>query len=104
MAVEPERQSRGPVVMLVAGIVMTVIGWLVFTIGIFVVVGEGEDGDTTVQSIGAVIVVLSALVGSVGPFLITGGALWWAFGVRARQPRSGASWRSRGPGGINVSG
>ncbi len=95
----PERSSRGPIAVLVAGIAMTVLGWLVFTIGIFVVVGEGEGGSTTVQNVAAIVVVLGALVGSVGPFLITGGALWWAFSARARQPAPGVSWRGRGPGG-----
>ena len=98
----PERSSRGPMALLLVGIVMTVVGWLVFTIGIFVVVGEGEDGSTTLQNVAAVVVVLGALVGSVGPFLVTGGALWWAFSARARQPAPGVSWR-RGPGGPRIS-
>jgi hypothetical protein len=90
----PERSSRGPIAVLLAGIAMTVVGWLVFTIGIFVVVGEGEDGSTALQNGAAVVVVLGAIVGSIGPFLITGGALWWAFSARARQPSPGTSMRT----------
>ena len=89
MADAPEQRRRGPLVTIIAGLVMTVVGWLVFTIGIFVIVGEGEDGSTTVQNLGAIVVVLAAIVGSVGPFLITGGALWWAFGSRTEGRNQG---------------
>lgn len=90
-----DRSSRGPIALLVGGIAMTGVGWVVFTIAIFVIVGEGEDGNTDLQNVGALVAVLGAVVGSIGPFLITGGAIWWAIRARAGQPSSGASW---GPG------
>lgn len=97
-----DRGGRGPLALMIAGIVMTVVGWLVFVLGIFVIVGEGEgpDANTGLQDAALVVTVLSAVVGSVGPFLITGGAIWWAIRARVAQP-SGPSWRS---GGVDISG
>ncbi len=85
MGRDVEGQSRGPLALAIAGVVMTVLGWGVFTIGIFVVVAQAEDGSTTSTGVGTVVVVLAAIVGSLGTVALTGAALWWAFGNGTRN-------------------
>ena len=115
MASDPteDRSGRGPIILLVSGIALTIIGWAVFTVAI-VVLTTDPDADTSKATVSIILITLGALVGSIGPFLIIGGAMWWAFRGRERS-RSGATWPTsgfRGPGpgpggfggGINVSG
>jgi hypothetical protein len=98
-------------ILLIAGVAMTIIGWAVFTVAIVVLtVDPGADTSRSIVSI--ILITFGALVGSIGPFLVIGGALWWSLRVRERN-RSGATWPTSGygrpgpggfGGGINVSG
>ncbi len=95
-----DHPDRGPVALLVAGIVTTVVGWAVFTVAIVVLTADPDAGSGA--QIGLVVaIVLGALLGSVGPFLITGGAIWWSLRVRERH-RERATFPGGFGGGIGT--